>query len=189
MERRKQRVGKTEKLSVAGPVRAPVAKADEPIPYRLGRRADLLIVDDPIPYLPRPDANSCFAGLLDKVMDQVPRAFSTPPGTKYDGQKPRHSLIPVEATDALLAVLEFGAKKYAPDNWQHVPNPQQRYTDALERHLDAIKRGERIDAESGQPHIAQVLANAVFLTWFDAKAAKREEKAKRKRAVKQVCRG
>jgi len=95
-----------------------------------------------------------------------------PPGTKYDTQKPRHSLIPVEVTDALLAVLEFGAKKYAPDNWKHVQNGQTRYTDALERHLDAIKRGERLDPDSGLPHIAQVLANAAFLVWFDAQAAK-----------------
>lgn len=142
--------------------------SDKPIPFSLGR-------GKPVPF--ESEAVDKFyqgAAVLRLPGERLGMLGSDPcpPGTKYDTQKPRHSLIPVEVTDALLAVLEFGAKKYAPDNWKHVQHGETRYTDALERHLDAIKRGERLDPDSGLPHIAQVLANAAFLVWFDTQAAK-----------------
>lgn len=89
-----------------------------------------------------------------------------PSGLKYDGGKPRWSLLMRGCADALQAVvrvLTFGAQKYADDSWQGVQNGQQRYRDALYRHMNAIERGELVDDESGESHWAHVATNALFL--------------------------
>ena len=86
---------------------------------------------------------------------------------KSDIGKRRFSLVPVGVLAAVVDVLEYGAHKYAPDNWQTVEDGEKRYYDALLRHLFAWKEGEAIDDESGLPHIAHVAANALFLVWFD----------------------
>jgi hypothetical protein len=86
---------------------------------------------------------------------------------KKDGGKLRPSLLPWSAVNAILDVLEFGAKKYAPHSWAKVE--PDRYVEALLRH--AIEFGERHrtegilckDAESGLPTLAHLACNAVFL--------------------------
>ena len=90
-------------------------------------------------------------------------------GLKYDAGKLRYSLIPPEATHALAEVLTFGARKYAPNSWQTVPNAPERYLDALMRHLEAHRSGELYDPESNLPHIYHLLCNAAFLTYFTTK--------------------
>ena len=56
---------------------------------------------------------------------------------KHDQSKPRASLLPKGAVNAAIRVLEFGAKKYALDNWKTVPDAKTRYYDAMQRHIDA----------------------------------------------------
>ena len=101
--------------------------------------------------------------------DSVPPPQSRGAGLKYDGDKLRYSLIPPSALKALAEVLTFGAVKYAPNSWQLVENAEERYLDALIRHLEAYRSGERLDPESGLPHIAHLLCNAAFLSYFDSK--------------------
>lgn len=106
-----------------------------------------------------------------RLVNEVDLALqSSPPpapsGLKHDGGKPRWSLLMRGCADALQAVvrvLTFGAQKYADDSWQGVQNGQQRYRDALYRHLNAIERGELVDDESGESHWAHVATNALFL--------------------------
>lgn len=88
-------------------------------------------------------------------------------GTKADAGKPRWSLLPTGAIAQVVAVLEAGAAKYAPDNWQHVKNPETRYYDAMMRHVDAWRSGERIDPETGLSHLAHAACCVLFLLWFD----------------------
>ena len=90
-------------------------------------------------------------------------------GMKFDTGKLRYSLIPTETTTALAEVLTFGAAKYAPNNWQLVENGQERYLDALYRHLEAYRSGEYLDPESGLPHLNHVLCNAAFLQYLTQK--------------------
>lgn len=76
-------------------------------------------------------------------------------GTKYDGGKLPLDLLDPTALEGLARVLEFGAKKYASHNWRGGIS-YSRLLAALLRHTFAILRGERIDPESGLPHIDHV---------------------------------
>lgn len=70
----------------------------------------------------------------------------------------------------VVAVLTYGAQKYARDSWQHVPNARQRYMDAVDRHLNSLNDGEIRDMESGLPHIFHAICNLMFVAWFDIKS-------------------
>lgn len=84
-------------------------------------------------------------------------------GAKADAGKPRWSLLPWRAMRDVVAVLEYGARKYAPDNWRTVRPFQERYGDALLRHVVAYAEGEERDPESGLPHLAHAAVNCLFL--------------------------
>jgi hypothetical protein len=90
---------------------------------------------------------------------------------KHDAGKPRWSLLPRGVIRQVLAVLEFGASKYAPHAWQDVPDARRRYYDAAMRHLDAWWSGvgvdDETDRESGLPHLAHAACCVLFLMWFD----------------------
>jgi len=87
-------------------------------------------------------------------------------GTKADAQKLRPTLLPPDAIIEVIKVLEFGARKYAVDNWQHVPDAYQRYEDAGFRHRLARLRGEELDPESGLHHLAHEACCILFQLWF-----------------------
>lgn len=92
------------------------------------------------------------------------------PGTKYDQDKLQYTLIPPNALAEVARNLTIGLKKYKErDNWKKVPNAEQRYLDALYRHLEAHRRGEIYDPDSSvpdMPHLAAVAVNAMFLLEF-----------------------
>lgn len=90
-------------------------------------------------------------------------------GSKFDLGKPRFSLLPTGVLTSVLKVLEYGAKKYSVNNWQHVENPRERYYDAAMRHLYAWFNGEPKDQETGESHLAHAICCLLFLLWFDTK--------------------
>lgn len=96
---------------------------------------------------------------------------NTLPGVKYDGGKIRMDLLPFDALEEISAVLTYGAKKYAPNNWKHIDNPVERYQAAMLRHFSAYKRGEYIDPESGQSHLGHAACCLLFLIWHEKKKA------------------
>jgi hypothetical protein len=90
-------------------------------------------------------------------------------GVKYDNAKASPTLLPILALKEVIKVLGFGAKKYARDNWQKVPNAEERYLDAAWRHLIALTEGEENDEESGLNHAAHCICCLLFLLWFKLK--------------------
>ena len=94
-------------------------------------------------------------------------------GHKDDDHKIRLDLIPPEVIMEIGKVLTFGAIKYAPNNWQQLPNFNRRYYAAALRHLMAWRMGEDFDKESGLLHLSHALTCLAFLTW---KAYHSEEK-------------
>jgi hypothetical protein len=95
-------------------------------------------------------------------------------GLKYDNDKLRWDLLPIAEVEEVVKILTFGAKKYAPNNWQLVNNAKERYYAAIMRHMVAYRKGELIDPESGLPHLAHAMCNIMFLMWFDKNEVKKE---------------
>ena len=112
-------------------------------------------------------------GAYDPPLDDLvhrkpaPSTLSRGAGLKFDSGKLRYSLIPPVAIAALAKVLTFGAEKYAPNSWQTVENGEERYLDALFRHIEAYRSGESIDPESGLSHLAHAACNVAFLLHFE----------------------
>jgi hypothetical protein len=85
------------------------------------------------------------------------------PGDKFDTDKPRWDLLPLEAIACVVDVLTYGARKYAPDNWRAVPDAKRRYYAAAQRHLSAWWLGEQDDPETKLPHLAHACCCTLFL--------------------------
>ena len=73
-------------------------------------------------------------------------------GAKLDGGKIRADLLLDfrHALKEVAKVASFGAKKYAPGSWLHVPDGEVRYRAARLRHQ--LEEGD--DADSGLAHLA-----------------------------------
>lgn len=82
------------------------------------------------------------------------------PGVKHDQGKPMFSLLPPLAELEVVKTLTFGAGKYSPDNWRKIE--PIRYVDAAGRHINAHRRGEAMDAESGLHHLAHAICCLMF---------------------------
>ena len=90
-------------------------------------------------------------------------------GMKFDSDKIRMDLLDSYAIEQLSAVLTFGAKKYAPNNWRK-GIPKSRLIAALLRHTFAYLRGEDIDEESGLSHIAHAMCCCMFILGLEWRA-------------------
>ena len=84
-------------------------------------------------------------------------------GTKHDHGKPILGAVPPHAELAVGRVLTFGAEKYARGNWDKVEDHENRYMDAALRHLNAHRRGELTDSESGESHLAHAACCILFM--------------------------
>ena len=93
------------------------------------------------------------------------------PGLKFDEGKPDWSLLDLNILNDAVQVLTFGAEKYQRDNWQKVKDGNNRYYAALMRHLNSHRSGERLDHESGMPHLAHAMCCLLFLSYLDQDAA------------------
>jgi hypothetical protein len=86
---------------------------------------------------------------------------------KNDAGKDRWALLPIGPAREVVRVLMHGAKEYRdPEgpNYLKVDNGEERYYEALIRHLAAWwEDGERYDLESGLHHLAHVASNALIL--------------------------
>lgn len=87
---------------------------------------------------------------------------------KNDKNKLRYDLIPPEVNEALAQILTFGANKYEANNWKKCEDTS-RYIAALFRHIEAYRKGEKIDKESGFSHLKHALCNLAFLVYFEEK--------------------
>ena len=88
-------------------------------------------------------------------------------GRKFDKDKPDYTLLPWDAVEDVVRVLDFGAKKYARDNWKHVDDAHNRYLAAAFRHLSAYAQGEQTDAETGLNHMAHAACCVLFMLSMD----------------------
>ena len=93
---------------------------------------------------------------------------NTDPKKDLGLQKTPLQLLPPEAMRASAVVLGLGAKKYGEWNWRQTQGVEtMTYVGAIRRHLDAVVDGEDLDPESGESHIAHIVASGMIL--LDAK--------------------
>ena len=81
------------------------------------------------------------------------------------GKLPWH-LLPADAVDDVLEVLQYGAAKYGERNWE-LGMEWSRPFSALMRHMWAWWRGETYDPESGKPHLAHAACCVLFLVAYE----------------------
>ena len=87
--------------------------------------------------------------------------------THADRGKLRWECLPWPAVEQVVGVLTFGANKYSAWSWPRTPDARRRYFASAIRHAVAWVKGERIDPESGLPHLAHLACNALFLLSFE----------------------
>lgn len=85
---------------------------------------------------------------------------------KLDEGKPRVGLVLREvphAIEKLGTVLGFGAEKYSVGNWKKLEDIEGRFLDSLMRHLVSYHKGQKVDPESGESHLAHAFFNIAIL--------------------------
>lgn len=87
-------------------------------------------------------------------------------GLKNDSEKIRMELIPPSLLKAVGTVLTFGAKKYAPRNWERGIEWGRVYG-AAQRHLNSWWSGEQLDPETGYSHLWHAACCLAFLIEYE----------------------
>ncbi len=82
--------------------------------------------------------------------------------SKWDTDKIKYSLVPVEALRRLAALYTLGAERHGERNWEKGTD-YSRWYDALQRHANAWQEGEEYDPADGQHHMIAVAWNAFAL--------------------------
>ena len=83
---------------------------------------------------------------------------------KSDKGKPRPSLIYYSFIKELCKVREHGIAKYGnKEDWRETENYQERYLEAIFRHIFLYAEGEKNEDESGLNHLAHAACDIMFL--------------------------
>jgi hypothetical protein len=88
------------------------------------------------------------------------------PGAKDDTGKPPVGMLFEYFPRAIMEVAKvagFGAKKYTRGGWQSVEDGENRYLDALGRHLCGKYIEPEYDSESFLPHLAHAAWDALAI--------------------------
>jgi len=86
-------------------------------------------------------------------------------GTKHDEGKLRYDLISPIALEKLVQVLTYGAKEYAPRNWEKGIKFSRVFA-AIQRHLWAFWNKDNWDKESKLSHLAHAECCIMFLLHY-----------------------
>lgn len=85
---------------------------------------------------------------------------------RFNEGKRKWGLVHWKSVEPMVQVLEFGAAKYAPENWKKGLDKKE-ILESMMRHLAALMDGEKTDAESGISHMGHIMCNAMFYNYFD----------------------
>ena len=83
---------------------------------------------------------------------------------RYNSWKTRWSLVHFPSLEPLVEVLEFGAMKYAEDNWKK-PMDKKQILNSMQRHIIRLMEDEELDSESNLKHIGHIMANCMMYSW------------------------
>lgn len=97
--------------------------------------------------------------------DTVPENLTTTGAVKNDQGKAGWHLLPGDALEAIIQVLDYGALKYGDRNWEQGMNWSRCFS-ACMRHMWAYWKGEDIDPETGCLHLAHAGCCVLFLLGY-----------------------
>lgn len=86
-------------------------------------------------------------------------------GTKFNGGKPRMSLLPLGPLKAVAMTYNYGEIKYDTHNWTK-GIPFSELLDAALRHISDFAEGENLDKESNLHHLAHAIFCLLAILWF-----------------------
>lgn len=96
-------------------------------------------------------------------------------GRKDDAGKDPYELLPPELLDAVSKVLGFGAKKYAPRNWE-AGMGWGRVFGALMRHLWSWWARRSTDSETGFSHLWHAGCCIAFLIAYESRGVGNDDR-------------
>ena len=91
-------------------------------------------------------------------------------------------LLPGDALEEIVQVLEFGSIKYSARNWEKGMAWHRPFA-ALMRHMWAWWRGENADPETGLSHLAHAGACVLFLIAYEHRKVGTDDRPKESRNV------
>lgn len=97
-------------------------------------------------------------------------------GTKHDQDKYRYDLIPAYPLEELARVYTIGSRKYDDNNWRKGMK-WGRIVGAMLRHLQAWRKGESVDPQDGQLHLASVMWCAATLMEYERTGVGEDDRA------------
>lgn len=83
---------------------------------------------------------------------------------RYNDGKPQWSLVHFPSLEPMVRVLEYGAKKYEPENWKQ-PMDKKQILDSAMRHLIRLLEGHETDDESRLPEVGHLMCNLLFYSY------------------------
>jgi len=89
-------------------------------------------------------------------------------GLRFNQGKRKWSLVDYKSLEPMIEVLEFGAKKYSPDNWKKGLDKKE-ILESMMRHLAALMDGQSNDPETELSHMGHIMCNAMFYSYFEQK--------------------
>lgn len=116
-----------------------------------------------------------------KFSDENQQVVRESGGVKNDYGKTDWTLMPWEQLEETVKVLMHGANKYTrtlhdgtvidgKGNWKKLDG--DTYRKALARHVVAYLTGEPNDKDTNMSHLSHIIANCLFLKYFDDKESK-----------------
>lgn len=100
-------------------------------------------------------------------------------GKKFDQEKIRADLLPVDSLLEISKIFTFGAKKYGDRNWEKGMNWSRIYG-ALLRHIFSWWLGEDKDPETKETHLAHAGCCIMFLLAYEKRGVGLDDRPNKK---------
>ena len=121
------------------------------------------------------DIDQDFADAIDAELAKTTFGPLESYGTKRDtGKLPLH-LLPVDALQAITEILDFGARKYAPRNWEEGLDWSRVYRATL-GHLFSWWAGAGPDEETGKSHLWHAGCCILFLISYELRNVGKDDR-------------
>jgi hypothetical protein len=99
------------------------------------------------------------------AMERAAAIAASPHGIRDNAGKVQWSLVHFKSLEPMVRVLEYGAKKYAVDQWKKGLSKKEM-KESLMRHVADYIDGVELDAETNCHQLGHILVNAMFLSYF-----------------------